>query len=277
MVSTLQRDPAAIAKLALTLRRDIVEMLGAAGSGHTGGSLSCADILATLFTAELRYDPANPKWPQRDRFILSKGHAAPALYAVLARSGFFSPDHLRTLRKLNSILQGHPDMNKTPGVEMSTGSLGQGLSVGCGMAAMAFDAARRAAYRVYVLLGDGELNEGQVWEAAMSAAHHRLGNLCAVIDRNGLQIDGETCSVMNTDPLDEKWRAFGWNVIPANGHDYRQLLAALEVARAETQRPSVIIAQTVKGKGVSFTENQACWHGIAPDQEQVCQALDELK
>lgn len=277
MAFPLQRDPLAIAKQAMILRRDVVEMLGAAGSGHTGGSLSCADILATLYLAELRHDPANPKWPQRDRFILSKGHAAPALYSILARTGYFSVDHLRTLRKLNSILQGHPDMNKTPGVEISTGSLGQGLSVGCGMAAMAFDAARRPGYRVYVLLGDGELDEGQVWEAAMSAAHYRLGNLCVIVDKNGLQIDGATCSVMNSDPVEDKWRAFGWNVISAQGHDYGQLLEALDAARAETARPSVIVARTVKGKGVSFTENQVCWHGVAPDQEQVCRALDELK
>jgi transketolase len=274
---SLQRDPLLIAKQAMTMRRDVVAMLGAAGSGHTGGSLSCVDILATLYMAELRHDPANPKWPQRDRFILSKGHAAPALYAILARTGYFSADHLPTLRKFNSILQGHPDMNKTPGVEMSTGSLGQGLSVGCGMAAMAFDAARCPAYRVYVLLGDGELNEGQVWEAAMSAAHFQLGNLCALIDKNGLQIDGATCSVMNVDPVDDKWRAFGWNVISVNGHDYGQLLEGLAAARAETRRPSVIIANTMKGKGVSFMENQVCWHGIAPDNGQVCQALDELK
>lgn len=277
MAFPLNTDPAHIAKQAVNLRRDIVEMLGAAGSGHTGGSLSIADLLSVLYYAELRHDPSRPDWPERDRFVLSKGHAAPALYSVLARTGYFPLEKLATLRKLNSMLQGHPDMNKTPGVEMSTGSLGQGLSVACGMAAMARVATTPPAYRVYTVLGDGELNEGQVWEAAMSAAHYGLGNLCAMVDKNGLQIDGATCSVMNVEPVADKWQAFGWNVITLDGHNYDQILSGFKAARAETEKPTVLVANTVKGKGVSFTENQVCWHGVAPDDEQVCMALDELK
>ncbi len=277
MVFPKNPDPTLLAREALTIRRDIVEMLSRAGSGHTGGSLSIVDLLAVLYYAELKHDPARPDWPERDRFVLSKGHAAPALYSVLARTGYFPVEKLVTLRKLNSILQGHPDMNKTPGVEMSTGSLGQGLSVACGMAAMARLAPGPPAYRVYALLGDGELNEGQVWEGAMSAAHYGLNNLCALVDKNGLQIDGETCAIMNVDPVADKWRAFGWNVVTLDGHDYGQILSGFKAARAETEKPTVLIAKTVKGKGVSFTENQVCWHGIAPDHEQVCLALDELK
>jgi transketolase len=273
----LNRDPKYLAGQALAIRRDIVSMLSAAGSGHTGGSLSCTDLLTVLYFAELRHDPARRDWPERDRFILSKGHAAPALYSVLARSGYFPVETLATLRKLGSSLQGHPDMNKTPGVEMSTGSLGQGLSVACGLAAAGRKPDGSCAYRVYALLGDGELDEGQVWEAAMSAAHHRLSNLCALIDRNGLQIDGSVCEVMSLDPLADKWKAFNWNVLEINGHDYSEILSALDRARQETRQPTVIIANTVKGKGVSFTENQVCWHGVAPNQEQACRALDELK
>ncbi|MCD4814225.1 transketolase [bacterium] len=252
-------------------------MLGEAGSGHTGGSLSVTDILTTLFFSELKHDPQNPSWQERDRFILSKGHAAPALYAALARTGYFSSDELLTIRKLNSSLQGHPDMNKTPGVEMSTGSLGQGLSVACGMAVAARDKSGKPGYRVYAVLGDGELNEGQVWEAAASASHYKLDNLCAIVDNNGLQIDGRTQDVMNMDSISDKWKAFGWNVIEADGHDMQNLLAALSSARNETGRPTVIVAKTVKGKGITFMENKAGWHGVAPSQEQVCQALEELK
>lgn len=277
MPFSLNRDPKFLAQQALLIRRDIVTMLAAAGSGHTGGSLSVTDLLTTLYFAELNHDPAQPKWPQRDRLILSKGHAAPALYAVLARTGYFSPDALCTLRKLGSTLQGHPDMNKTPGVEISTGSLGQGLSAACGMAAAARMGSGSPAYRVYAVMGDGELDEGQVWEAAMSAAHYRLSNLCALIDHNGLQIDGGVCEVMNIEPLKDKWAAFNWNVLCIDGHDHGQILSALAAARAETTKPTVIIAKTVKGKGLSFAENKASWHGVAPNQEQVCQALDELK
>jgi len=272
----LNRDPKYLSDLALQIRRHIVTMLGAAGSGHTGGSLSITDILTVLYFAELRHDPRNPGWPLRDRLVLSKGHGAPALYATLAQAGYFSTEILKTLRKLGSSLQGHPDMNKTPGVEMSTGSLGQGLSVACGMAAAAKTGPGQFAFRVYALLGDGELDEGQVWEAAMSAPHFALSNLCAIVDYNGLQIDGEVCRVMNLEPLAQKWAAFNWRVLPVDGHDYGQLLAALDAARGETNQPTVILAKTTKGKGVSFTENQACWHGIAPNEEQVCHALDEL-
>jgi transketolase len=274
---TLNRDPKFLAQQALDIRRDIIAMLTAAGSGHTGGSLSMADLITALYFAELKHDPAQPKWPGRDRFILSKGHAAPALYAVLARTGYFPAAALATLRKLGSILQGHPDMNKTPGVEMSTGSLGQGLSVACGMAAAARAEGGPAAYRVYAILGDGELDEGQVWEAAMSAAHYGLSNLCALVDHNGLQIDGAVCQVMNIEPIRDKWAAFNWHTLVIDGHDYCQILAALDAARAETAKPTVIIAKTVKGKGVSFTENQVGWHGVAPNEEQACKALEELK
>ncbi len=270
-------DPAFLAKQATIIRCDIIAMLGEAGSGHTGGSLSVTDILTTLFFSELKHDPQNPSWQERDRFILSKGHAAPALYAALARTGYFSSDELLTIRKLNSSLQGHPDMNKTPGVEMSTGSLGQGLSVACGMAVAARDKSGKPGYRVYAVLGDGELNEGQVWEAAASASHYKLDNLCAIVDNNGLQIDGRTQDVMNMDSISDKWKAFGWNVIEADGHDMQNLLAALSSARNETGRPTVIVAKTVKGKGITFMENKAGWHGVAPSQEQVCQALEELK
>jgi len=270
-------DPAFLAKQALTIRCDIIKMLGAAGSGHSGGSLSCVDLLTVLYFSELNHDPQNPDWPDRDRLILSKGHAAPALYSVLARTGYLPVEKLTTLRKLDSILQGHPDMKKTSGIEMSTGSLGQGLSVACGMAAAGRNESTPPAYRVYAILGDGELNEGQVWEAMMSAAHYQLANLCAIVDNNGLQIDGETCKVMNLHPLADKWKAFGWNVIEINGHDYTAILSAFQAARAETIRPSVIIAKTVKGKGVSFMENQVGWHGIAPNDEQVCMALKELQ
>ncbi len=271
MIFPLTQDVSKLADQALTLRRDIVSMLGRAGSGHTGGSLSCIDILTVLYFGVMRHDPQNPSWPQRDRFVLSKGHAAPAQYAALARAGYFPPEHLNTLRRLGSTLQGHPDMNKTAGIEVSTGSLGQGLSMACGMAAAL------PQQRIYTVLGDGECQEGQVWEAAMSAAHYQLGNLCAVIDHNGLQIDGEVCQVMNINPLADKWQAFGWQVLSVDGHRYDELLQALEEAALEKERPTVIIARTVKGKGVSFTENQVCWHGVAPNDEQVCQMLEELK
>jgi transketolase len=274
---SLSTDPSYLSQQALGVRRDIIKMLGAAGSGHTGGSLSVTDLLVALYFSVLRHDPSMPKWPGRDRFILSKGHAAPALYAVLARCGYFPAEQLLNLRKLDSMLQGHPDMNKTPGVEISTGSLGQGLSVGCGMAIAGRQPNQPPAYRVYVAMGDGEQDEGQVWEAAMSAAHYKLSNLCAIIDNNGLQIDGRVCDIMNSHPLPDKWRAFGWNVLEINGHNYSEILSAFDQARLEKEKPSIIIAKTSKGKGISFMENQACWHGVAPNQEQVCVALDELK
>jgi transketolase len=277
MAYPLNRDLAFLAAQALTIRRDVVSMLGAAGSGHTGGSLSVTDLLTVLYFAELKHDPAKPQWESRDRFVLSKGHAAPALYAALARTGYFPPEELATLRKFGTRLQGHPDMQKAPGVNMSTGSLGQGLSIACGMAAAARQGKGQTAYRVYAVMGDGEQEEGQVWEAAMSAAHFGLSNLCALVDANGLQIDGPVCQVMNIEPLAAKWAAFNWNVISIDGHDYAQILKAFDQARAETSRPTVILAKTTKGKGVSFAENQVCWHGVAPNQEQVCLALDELK
>lgn len=260
--------------LARRVRRHIVRMIGEAGSGHPGGSLSCADILVALYFGALRIDPRRPEWSERDRFVLSKGHACPALYAVLAERGFFPLDDLWTLRRLGSPLQGHPDMRKTPGVEASTGSLGQGLSVGLGMAL----AARldRADWRVYVLLGDGEIQEGQVWEAAMAAAHYRADNLTAIVDWNGLQIDGPNDQVMSIRPLAEKWRAFGWEVREIDGHDFAQILAGLAWAREVKGRPAILLARTVKGKGVSFMEGQVDWHGKAPSREEMERALAEL-
>ena len=256
------------------LRRHIIRMLGEAGSGHPGGSLSAADIVTALFFHEMRLDPANPRWPDRDRFVLSKGHAAPVLYAALAERGFFPAGELKTLRKLGGRLQGHPDMRKLPGVEMSTGSLGQGLAAANGMAL----AARldRKDYRVYAVLGDGELQEGMVWEAAMAAAHYKLDNLAAFVDHNGLQIDGPVTEVMSPEPVADKWRAFGWHTIVVNGHDMGQILDALAEARTVKGKPAMIVAETVKGKGCSFMENQCDWHGAAPKPEEVRQALDEL-
>ncbi len=256
------------------IRIDIIRMLAEAGSGHPGGSLSGVEIVTALFFHVLRLRPEEPEWPERDRFILSKGHAAPLLYAALAERGFFPREELLTLRKLGSRLQGHPVRNKAPGVEASTGSLGQGLSVGLGIA-LAGRLDRRD-YRVYVLLGDGESEEGQVWEAAMAAAHYRAGNLTAILDFNGLQIDGRIQEVMSPLPLPDKWEAFGWAVREVDGHDFRELLEAFEWAKGVHDRPSMIIARTVKGKGVSFMEDVADWHGKAPSREQAEQALGEL-
>ena len=232
------------------MRLDIIEMLYRAGSGHLGGSLSTADILVALFFAEMRTRPGDLCWPQRDRFILSKGHGAPALYAVLARLGYFPREELASLRQFGSILQGHPDSGCTPGVEIPTGSLGQGLSIANGLALAT--RLNRLPSRIYVLLGDGETQEGQIWEAAMSAAHYRLDNLTAIVDRNRLQIDGRTADVMNVEPLARKWQAFGWQTLEINGHDFPALLAALKACRANRGPPKVIIAHTVKGKGVSL-------------------------
>lgn len=256
------------------IRKDIIKMLGEAGSGHPGGSLSAADIVTVLFFHELRIDPKRPDWPERDRFVLSKGHAAPVLYAALARRGFFPQEELMTLRKLDSRLQGHPDMRKVPGVDMSTGSLGQGLSVANGMAL----AARldQKNYRVYALLGDGELDEGMVWEAAMASAHYKLDNLTAFVDHNGLQIDGPITEVMSPEPVADKWRAFGWHVLSIDGHDLEQIMDALNEAKTVKGKPTMIVAATVKGKGVSFMENQVGWHGVAPNPGEVAKALAEL-
>ncbi|MDI6711159.1 MAG: transketolase [Thermoanaerobacterales bacterium] len=267
-------DIAALEQKAREIRRHIIRMVGTAGSGHPGGSLSAADIVTALYFAVMRLDPARPDWPDRDRFVLSKGHAAPVLYAALAERGYFPVDELGTLRKLGTRLQGHPDMKKLPGVEMSTGSLGQGLSAANGMALAAKLDGKD--YRVYVLLGDGEIQEGQVWEAAMAAAHYKLDNVTAIVDFNGYQIDGPVTEVMNPEPIAAKWWAFGWRVLEIDGHDMRAILTALDEARATEGRPAVIVARTVKGKGVSFMEGQVDWHGKAPKEDQVRAALAEL-
>ena len=255
-------------------RRLGMEMVFRAASGHIGGSLSAMDILTELYFEELRVDTADPKAPGRDRFVMSKGHCTPALYSILALKGFFPEKQLELFRSIEGHMSGHPDMVNVPGVDMSTGSLGQGLSAAVGMAiAGKMDG---AGYRVYALMGDGEIEEGQIWEAAMSAAKYGLSNLCGIVDVNGLQIDGRTADVMPSEPLDKKFEAFGWNVIKADGHDFDSLRAALAEAKAEKSRPSVILAKTVKGKGVSFMENDAGWHGKAPNAEQFKQAMAEL-
>ncbi len=261
-------------ELARKLRRHIVTMIAQAGSGHPGGSLSAVEILTALYFKELYHDPANPKWPERDRFILSKGHAAPVLYAVLAESGYFPVEELATLRKLDSRLQGHTDMTTTPGVEMSAGALGQGLSFGIGMAL----AARldHRTYRVYVLVGDGESDEGQIWEAAMAAAHFKLDNLVVIVDRNCIQLDGWTHDIMNLEPLADKWRSFGWHTLEVDGHDITAIIDALEKAKLVQGKPTAIIACTIKGKGVSFMENNPDFHGKAPTPDELKRALDEL-
>jgi transketolase len=266
---------ARLADMARRLRCHVIRMTGEAGSGHPGGCLSATEIITTLYFDVLRIDPARPDWPDRDRFVLSKGHAAPALYAALAERGFFPVEELRTLRRLGSRLQGHPDMRKTPGVEMSTGSLGQGISAAVGMALAAKLDGRD--WRVYVLLGDGESEEGQVWEASMAAAHYRLDNLTAFLDYNGYQIDGPVGEVMSPEPLPDKWRAFGWHVVSIDGHDIGAILDAVEEARATRGRPTMIVARTTKGKGVSFMEAEPVkWHGTAPTREQMIRALAEL-
>ncbi len=264
-----------IKEMARKIRMDIIEMLTMAKSGHPGGSLSAADIMAVLFFDEMRLDPANKDWSERDRFVLSKGHAAPVYYAALANKGFFPREELLKLRKTGHFLQGHPDMRKVPGVDMSTGSLGHGISAAGGMAlAGKID---KKSFRVYSLLGDGEMAEGLVWEAAMAASHYKLDNLVAILDYNGLQIDGACEEVMKSSPLDDKWRAFGWNVLEIDGHDLKEIKEALEKAKNFKGKPTIIIAKTIKGKGVSFMENQAGWHGNAPSSEQAELALAELK
>lgn len=256
------------------LRREVIKMITAAGSGHPGGSLSAADILTVLYFDKMNIRPDEPKWAGRDYFVLSKGHAAPALYAALALKGFFPVDDLATLRKLHSPLQGHPVSSKVPGVDVSTGSLGQGVSVACGIAkGLKIDGAPN---HVYALLGDGECQEGEVWEALMFAAHYKLDNLTVIIDRNRLQIDGPVDEVMATEPLDKKLDAFGFNVLLTNGHNVESIGRAIDTALAEKGRPTAIIANTVKGKGVSFMENQVSWHGTAPKPEECEQALAEL-
>lgn len=256
------------------IRRDIVEMTHAAKSGHPGGSLSAVEILTTLYFDEMNIDPAEPKRADRDRFVLSKGHAAPVLYAALARRGYFNPEELITLRQIGSRLQGHPDMKNIPGVEMSTGSLGQGFSTAVGMAMSTRVTGSKS--RIYALLGDGELNEGLIWEAAMAGAHYKLSNLVAILDFNGLQIDGTNEEVMAVSPVDLKFKSFGWNVLTADGHDFDDLKRAFAEARTCETAPTIILATTVKGKGVSFMENQVGWHGKAPSADEKTIAIAEL-
>jgi transketolase len=261
--------------IAKKLRRHIITMTGKAGSGHPGGSLSSVEIVTTLYWKVLRHRPTDPQWTDRDRFILSKGHAVPLLYAVLAECGYFPVEELPTLRQLDSRLQGHADRTATPGVEISSGSLGQGLSFAIGTALAG--RLNSQSYRVYVLLGDGECDEGQVWEGAMAAAHFKLDSMVAIVDNNGQQIDGWNYDVMNLEPLNQKWEAFGWHVIEVDGHNFDQLLDAFEQAKLVKGQPTVIIAHTIKGKGVSFMENNPDFHGKAPNAAEVEIALKELE
>ena len=261
-------------KIAYKIRRDAIDAVYSAASGHPGGSLSIAEILAYLYFEEMNIDPKTPGKPDRDRFVLSKGHAAPGLYAALAERGYFPVEELKTLRQIDSVLQGHPDMKHIPGVDMSTGSLGLGISAACGMALAAKQ--MKQDWRVWTIVGDGESEEGQVWEAAMFAAHYKLDNLCAFIDWNGLQIDGAVKDVMNPTPLDEKFKAFGWHVIMIDAHDLAAIDAAVKEAKATKGQPTAIIAKSVKGKGVSYMENAVNWHGAAPKQEQYEIAVKEL-
>ena len=261
-------------KTANEVRKGIVTAVHSAKAGHPGGSLSAAEIFTYLYFAEMHVDAKNPKDPDRDRFVLSKGHTAPGLYSVLAQKGYFPEEDLKTLRHTGSYLQGHPDMKHIPGVDMTSGSLGQGISAAVGMAIAAKLQGKE--YRVYTLLGDGEIQEGIVWEALMSAAHYKLDNMVAILDHNGLQIDGKNEDVMTVAPVVEKFQAFGWNVIQIDGHDFEQILDAFKQARACKGKPTMIVAETIKGKGVSFMENNAGWHGKALDEEQTKQALAEL-
>lgn len=260
---------------ACKIRIGAIEGVYCAKSGHPGGSLSAADIFAYLYFHEMKVDPADPKNADRDRFVLSKGHTCPGLYAALALKGFFPWDELKKLRHIGAMLQGHPDMKGTPGIDMSTGSLGQGVSAACGMALAAKLDGRT--YRVYSVLGDGEIEEGQVWEASMFAAHHKLDNLCLVVDCNGLQIDGPVAEIGGPEPVDEKFRAFGFDVQTIDGHDFDAIDTAFAHAKTVKGKPSVIVARTVKGKGVSFMENQVGWHGKAPNDEQYKTAMEELQ
>ena len=264
----------ALRRTAVELRGNILTMIHTAGSGHPGSALSCADLFTVLYWDELRLDPANPRWPERDRLLLSKGHACPVLYASLAMKGYFGLEHLGRLRQIDSILQGHPDMNKTPGVDYTTGSLGHGLSIGLGMALAARLDDR--AYRTYVVIGSGELQEGLVWEAVMASAKWRSDNLCAIVDFNGLQLDGRNDEVMPLGDIAAKFRSFDWHVIECDGHDVAAIRHGFEEARQASGRPSVIIARTTKGKGVSFMEDQVGWHGRVPDDEQFRQAMAEI-
>ena len=272
MDAKLKKD---LQKTACRIRMGVIEGTFHAKSGHPGGSLSIAEDLAVLYWKEMNIDPQNPSWEDRDRLVLSKGHCAPALYAALAERGYFPADELKKLRHTGAMLQGHPDMKHIPGVDMTTGSLGQGVSAACGMALAAKISGKD--YRTYTILGDGEIEEGQVWEAAMFAAHYKLDNLCAIVDNNGLQIDGPVAEVMSPYPIPEKFAAFGWHVITVDAHDFDQLEAAFAEARTVKGKPTAIIQKSVKGKGVSFMENQVGWHGTAPNAEQYETAMAELK
>lgn len=271
MDATTKRE---LQKIACRIRMGVIEGTFCAKSGHPGGSLSIAEDLAYLYWKEMRVDPKNPGWEDRDRLVLSKGHCAPALYAALALKGYFPWDELKSLRHTGALLQGHPDMKHIPGVDMSTGSLGQGISAACGMALAAKIDGKDS--RVYTILGDGEIEEGQVWEAAMFAAHYKLDNLCAIVDNNNLQIDGTVEEVMSPYPITDKFAAFGWNVITINAHDFDQIEAAMNAAKAVKGKPTVLVQKSVKGKGVSFMENQVSWHGAAPNAEQYETAMAEL-
>jgi transketolase len=262
-------------QMAATIRCDIIDMICTAKAGHPGGSLSAADVVTALYFRVMRIDPTHPRWPDRDRFILSKGHACPVWYAALAERGYFDKSHLGTLRQLNSILQGHPDMHKTPGVDMTAGSLGHGLSVGVGLALSG--KLRKKDYHVWIVIGDGECQEGSVWEAAMAGAKWKLDNLTAILDRNHLQNDYCVDDLMPIEPLADKWRAFGWRTVEVDGHRMEEVVPALEDARAFKGAPTIIIAHTVKGKGVSFMENVAEWHGKAPCKEEAEKALEEIR
>ena len=273
----MQDNPTSVQELkdkARVIRSDIIEMITTAQGGHPGGSLSAADIVTALYFRVMRIDPKNPNWPDRDRFILSKGHACPVWYAALAERGYFDTSHLTTLRQLDSILQGHADMIKTPGVDMTVGSLGQGLSAGIGMALSG--KLRRKDYHVWVIIGDGEMQEGAIWEAAMAGAKWKLDNLTAILDRNRIQNDDFIDATMPVDPVPDKWRAFNWHVIEIDGHRMEEILSALETAQTIKGKPTLIIAHTVKGKGVSFMENVPAWHGKAPSRDQAERALAEI-
>ena len=268
------KDTRELEKISKEVRRGIIEEVYRAESGHPGGSLSIADILTVLYFNVLNIDPTNSKWEDRDRFVLSKGHCSPALYSILANRGYFDKELLKTFRNLESNLQGHPDMNKVPGVDMTTGSLGQGLSVANGMAIAG--KLNNKQYRVYCLLGDGEIEEGQIWEAAMTANKYKLDNLCVIVDNNNLQIDGTIEEVMSSYPIDEKFKSFGFQIINIDGHNIQEIIDAFDVAKNVKGKPTCIIAKTIKGKGVSFMENKAEWHGKAPTEEQYNLAMKEL-
>jgi transketolase len=262
-------------KMAVIIRCDIIDMICTAAAGHPGGSLSAADVVTALYFRVMRIDPENPSWPDRDRFILSKGHACPVWYAALAERGYFDKSHLKTLRQMGSILQGHPDMLKTPGIDMTAGSLGHGLPAGLGMALSG--KLQQKDYHVFVIIGDGESQEGSIWEASMAAPNFKLDNLTAILDYNHLQNDYSLEDIMPIHPAVDKWRAFGWHVIDIDGHDMAQVVAALEESKSHKGKPTMIVANTVKGKGVSYMENVCEWHGKAPCQEEADQALEELR